>query len=153
MKQMMVMSMVCGVTAACGPISNNNNNTRGDKAAVTLVYNHAHDQPGDDVGGAPPPVDVPLLWEGHVVDSGEALSGPGYSFSQSATWNGYATEPWSTSAIITNLNPGDWQLSLTVNGLTHACQSLIPLGGVNGLDTVTFQIDPDSGLFAGCDGN
>lgn len=119
------------------------------KTAVFLEFNNTFDQPGDDDGGAKQPVDVPIVWSGARV-GGEG--GPGETFSQDDTFHGFATDPWHKTTIVTNLEPGDWNLAVNVNGLQHACASPITLA--SGVQVnVTFQIDKDSGVFAGCTHN
>jgi hypothetical protein len=120
-----------------------------DKTAVFLSYNNAFDQPGDDTGGAKVEVDIPLTWTG-TRSGGEGA--PGDSFTQNTTWHGFATDPWNTSTVITNLDPGTWNLSVTVNGQPFNCASPFNLtAGVQ--HSVAFQIDKVTGQFAGCTGN
>lgn len=120
-----------------------------DKTAVFLEYNHTHDTPGDEDGGGKTPVDVPLTWMGTRVGEGVPTSD---TFTQNTTYHGIATDPWSAETLVTNLTPGHWNLSVNVNGLLYTCPSAFHLTtGVN--HRVVFQIDKDSGLFAGCTGN
>jgi hypothetical protein len=93
----------------------------GGQGSFNLYYSNKFDQTGDDVGGAQPPVDVSVVWDGsRLVGSGS--TGAGDTFNQNTTWTGVATDPWSTNTIVTNLNPGSWKLSVTVNGLLMACK-------------------------------
>jgi hypothetical protein len=40
------------------------------------------------------------------------------TFSETSTPQVIATEPWYTNHLVTNLTPGNWNLSVTVNGQT-----------------------------------
>jgi len=114
-----------------------------------LTYNNTYDQQGDDVGGAKVEVDVPLTWTGARV-GGEG--GPGDAFNLNDTWHGYATDPWNKSTIVPNLNPGDWNLAVTVNGLPLSCPGPITLSA-GAEHTVTFEIEKVGGQFTGCTHN
>jgi hypothetical protein len=87
-----------------------------EKVAFVLEYNNAFDQTGDDVGGAKKMVDVPIVWTGTRVLEGGGQPEDGDTFTKNQTWNGFATDPWKTSTIVTNLNPGNWNLSVIVSG-------------------------------------
>lgn len=59
------------------------------------------------------------------------------------------TDPWKASTVVTQLNPGQWNLQVTFNGATHACASAVTLVAGE-LKNVTFYFDKDSGVFNGC---
>lgn len=139
--RLVVITGVVSLLATCGG-SGNSNSRRGDKASFYLEYNHMWDQPGDDTGGGQLPEDVTLVWTGSRVGSEE-------TFNETSIWSGIATEPWYTNHLVTNLTPGNWNLSVTVNGQTMSCPSPIALA-VGPPVTVAFQIDKDTGQFAGC---
>jgi hypothetical protein len=129
------------------------NQPSGNHGAFFLEYNNTFDQPGDDVGGAKTPVDVPVVWAGsRDVGSGEQGQGAGDAFNMNSTWHGFATDPWHTTTIVPNLNPGNWKLSVTVNGQPMSCGSAIALAAGSQVN-VTFQVDKESGVFTGCTHN
>ncbi len=136
--------------SGCWPLGSapSTSNPPSGKTAVFLEYNHTFDQPGDDVGGAKQQVEVPIVWSGTRV-GGE---GPSDTFSKSDSYLGFVTDPWYDTTIVNNLEPGDWNLAVNVNGLGLACPTPITLA--SGVQVnVTFQIDKVTGQFAGCTHN
>jgi len=137
------LAVIAGVVAlitTCG--GTGNNSRRDDKASFHLEYNNTWDQPGDNTGGGTLPEDITLVWTGSRVGSED-------TFNETSTWTGIATDPWYTTHLVTNLKPGNWNLSVTVNGQTMSCPSPIALS-VGPPVTVAFQIDKVTGQFAGC---
>src|SRR5690349_3241792 len=85
----------------------------GKQGSFFLEFNNAFDQPGDDVGGAKTQVDVPVVWAGSRQLGPEEQQAAGDIINISSTWHGFATDPWYTTTIAPNLNPGNWNLSVT----------------------------------------
>ena len=136
-----VIAGVASLLTAC-PGSSASNSRRDDKASFYLEYNNMWDQPGDETGGGQLPEDITLVWTGSRVGSED-------TFSETSTPQVIATEPWYTNHLVTNLKPGNWNLSVTVNGQTMSCPSPIALA-VGPSVTVAFQVDKVTGLFSGC---
>jgi hypothetical protein len=115
-----------------------------------LQFYNDFDTTGDDVGGAKTPVDVPVVWAGSRQLGSEEGQSACDSFNKSENWNGIATDPWHTTTIVPNLKPGNWNLSVTVNGQLFTCQSVIALPPAGPQVIVTFQVSKETGQFTGC---
>lgn len=113
-----------------------------EPTGFNLWFAYNHDQPGNDVGGAPTPTTVTLDWKGSHVESGE-------TFNQQAQYTGITTNPWQAGTIVTNLSPGNWNISVFVNGRDWVCPTAINLPEVS-LIKVTVLVD-EGGNFAGCE--
>jgi hypothetical protein len=124
----------------------------GQQGSFFLEYNNTFDQPGDDVGGAKTPVDVPVVWAGSRQVGAEEQQAAGDTFNISSTWHGIATDPWYTTTIVPNLKPGTWNLSVTVNGQLMTCPTVIELASGTQVN-VTFQVSKETGQFTGCTSN
>jgi hypothetical protein len=115
------------------------------KAGLRLEYNHAYDKQGDDLA---PKEDIPILWEGSRVLGAEEGATTGDAFIENDSYPAIPSDPWWTAKEL-DVNPGNWNLSVTVKGNKMTCPSPIALAeGVN--KTVTFQINKESGQFDGC---
>jgi hypothetical protein len=138
------------IFAGCfgGSIPSQPSGSSGQTGSFILQYYNNYDQTGDDVGGAKTPTDVSIIWSGSRKLY-ESSPSSGDTFGISSTWHGYATDPWNTNTLAGNLNAGDWQLSVNVNGADMMCQSAISLPSGKTV-IVTFDIDKTSGLFSGC---
>jgi hypothetical protein len=122
----------------------------GNQGAFFLEFNNKFDQPGDDVGGAKTQTDVPIVWAGSRQLGPEESQTAGDTFNISSTWHGFATDPWYTTTLATKLNPGNWNLSVTVNGQLMTCQAPIGLPpGPGPAVSVTFPVN-ETGVFIGC---
>ncbi len=132
--------------------SSSNSGSSGNRGAFFLEYNNAFDQPGDDVGGAKTEVDIPIVWVGSRQLGTEEQQTAGDTFTINSTWHGFATDPWYTTIAVPNLNPGNWILSVTVNGQPMSCGAVIALAPGSQV-SVTFQVSKESGIFTGCTHN
>lgn len=127
----------------------NNTNSETGKAGVSLWFSKAFDETGDDVGGAKMQSTATLHWVGNRVVNGQQLDAVGDSFIADSSHLDFLTDPWEANQIVSNLNPGDWKLSVTVSGQLFECPDLMKLLADTN-NKVTFLIDQRSGQFSGC---
>jgi hypothetical protein len=84
-----------------------------DVGSLNLLYYNAFDQ--YNRGGAETPETVPLRFVGSLngTSDGQGVA----TFDLTTNFTGITTNPWhSSGGFATNLAPGDWTVSLTVNG-------------------------------------
>lgn len=147
-----VVGILSIVGSSGSPSGTGTSPSPGQQGSFFLEFNNTFDQPGDDVGGAKTQVDVPVVWAGSRQLGPEEPQAAGDTFNINSTWHGYATDPWYTTTIVPNLNPGNWNLSVTVNGMPMLCQSPIGLAAGSSVN-VTFQVSKENGQFTGCTHN
>jgi hypothetical protein len=120
----------------------------GNQGSFLLEFNTKFDPTSDDVGAAKTQVDVLIVWAGSRQLGSEESPAAGDTFTIKSTWHGYATDPWSKSELVTNLKPGNWNLSVNVDGKLMTCQSAIGLASDSTV-SVTFGVD-EANKFIGC---
>ena len=121
-----------------------------NRGSFNLFYAYAYDQTGDNVGGAQTESTISLIWAGERQLSSGEIAEANDTFNTNTNWTGISTNPWETSTIVPNLKPGNWNLSVNVNGQALSCQSPITLAADNTVK-VTFLVSSENGVFTGCE--
>lgn len=119
------------------------------KGSFFLEFNNAFAQLNPS--GNKTPSDIPVVWEGSRQLGSEEKQAAEDTFNivQTPTVNKVATDAWFTTRFVQDLNAGDWNLSVTVDGKKMSCGSPITLAP-KALVNVTFQVSKDTGDYTGC---
>jgi hypothetical protein len=148
----LIVTLVCAafLLAGCFEGCTTTTTPTGGDGSFSLQYNQSNTIP--NTGGADTWTKIPIVWEG-VRDLGvEDQQTVKDIFHIEDSWEGYPSQGWYKNTLVSNLNPGSWTLSATVNGNLLVCQSKIELTS-GSIVTVNFNTSKDSGAFTGCTHN